>query len=273
MTSQVTSTLTTENSTFIDGKLAHNTGYTIEEHMRNIHFDMSMRVQGDMVNQMQANFFNSWLYFGGKLDAAKADFNQFKSEYFPKAGPVGNSTARLVTNIPYVQHRATETYYDAIKNAKTKVRVINEFLSDNELMDIIKQKAEEGVEVEIVYPRVCEWEAYKFVAFDFFDKINHLPNVNIYLYDGPENHGWLHTKGIIVDDEYVNFGSNNMDELALYHNYEQNIEMTDKAVAKEANEKIFDYAIQYSTPYDLKPTFWRSFKTFWYKLLKKVIEP
>ena len=257
----------------IDGKLAHNTGYTIEDHMRHIHFDMSMRVQGDIVKQLQANFFASWLYFGGTMPEAQTNFSQFIKEYFPEVPQCGTSSARIVTNIPYVQHRATETYYDSIRGAQHKVRIINEFLSDNELMNIVQEKAKQGIEIEIVYPRVCEWEGYKLIAYDFFDRIKDFPNVKIYLYDGPQNHGWLHTKGVVIDDEYVNFGSNNMDELALYHNYEQNIETTDPTIAQSANEKIFDYAIGFSKRYESQPTWLRTLKTYWYKLLKKLIEP
>jgi cardiolipin synthase len=260
----------------IDGKLAHNTGYTIEEHMRNIHFDMGMRVEGDMVNQMQASFFTSWMHWGGKIEEASTEqgYDQFISEYFPKAGPLSGTTeARLLLNIPRVQHRATEVYYDAISGAKEKISVINEFLSDNELMDRLYEKAKAGVEIEIVFPRECEWEGYKFIAYDFFDKLKQFPNVKAYLYDGPQDTGWLHTKGIAIDGNYINFGSTNMDELSLYHNYEQNIETKDPAVVKAVQEKIFDYAIANSKLYNEEPSWGRTIKTYFYKIFKKVIEP
>lgn len=259
----------------IDGQIGHNTGYTIEDHMRHIHFDIGMRIQGDMVKQLQGSFFASWLYFGGELKGEDGafDYEQFYKRYFPANEVTGDTTARLVSNIPNVQHRVTETYYDSIRAAQTKVQVINEFLSDNELIKIIEQKANEGVEVEIVFPRVFEWEGYGLIAAEFFDRIHHLPNVKIHIYDGPEDHGWLHTKGILVDNTYVNFGSTNMDELALFHNYEVNVELSDATVAKEIDEEVFDYAIKYSKPYESKPTWGKSIKVFFYKLLKKAIEP
>ena len=259
----------------IDGKLAHNTGYTIEEHMRHIHFDQSTRIQGDMVAQLQASFFTSWLYFGGKVNNQEesTDFSSFYQRYFPENTATGDVTARLVTNIPHVQHRATETYYDSLKAATEKIGVINEFLSDNELMKIIKEKAKAGVEVEIIFPRVFEWEGYGLIAHEFFDKIKHLPNVKIYIYDGPENHGWLHTKGIVVDGSYVNFGSTNMDELAMYHNYEVNVEIDDPRVAAEVQEEVMDYAISHSTEYKNEPSIGRSIKTTVYRFLKKILEP
>ncbi|MED5465774.1 MAG: phosphatidylserine/phosphatidylglycerophosphate/cardiolipin synthase family protein [Myxococcota bacterium] len=259
----------------IDGQLGHNTGYTIEDHMRHIHFDIGMRIQGDMVKQLQASFFASWLYFGGELKDKDGafDYEQFYKRYFPTNAVTGDTTARLISNIPNVQHRVTETYYDSIRAAQTRVQVINEFLSDNELIKILEEKANEGVEVEIVFPRVFEWEGYGLIAAEFFDRIHHLPNVKIHIYDGPEDHGWLHTKGILVDNTYVNFGSTNMDELALFHNYEVNVELSDPSVAQEVNEEVFEYAIKYSKPYESTPSWGKSIKTFFYKLIKKTLEP
>ena len=93
------------------------------------------------------------------------------------------------------------------------------------------------------------------------------------MFDGPQDTGWVHAKGIVVDDEYVNFGSTNMDELSLYHNYEQNIETEDPDVVKQIEEKIFDYAKKYSKLYDEPESWSRTIKTFFYKLFKRVIEP
>ena len=186
---------------------------------------------------------------------------------------MGDTKARLLINIPHVQHRATEVYYQAISKAKEKISIMNEFLSDNELMDIIEKKAKEGVEVEIVFPGVCEWEGYKFIAYDFFDRLKNYPNVKAYLYDGPKDTGWLHTKGILIDNHYVNFGSTNMDELSLYHNYEQNIETEDLEIAAAVQKEIFDYALRYSKEYNEESLWSRSIKTWFYKMFKRVIEP
>jgi len=100
-----------------------------------------------------------------------------------------------------------------------------------------------------------------------------MPNVKCYIYDGPQDTGWLHTKGIAIDGRYINFGSTNMDELSLYHNYEQNIETEDPEVVKQIEEKIFDYAKKYSKLYDEPESWGRTIKTFFYKLFKRVIEP
>jgi len=64
-----------------------------------------------------------------------------------------------------------------------------------------------------------------------------------------------------------------MDELSLYHNYEQNIETRDPEVVKQVQEKIFDYAIANSKLYSEETSWSRSIKTFFYKIFKKVIEP
>ena len=236
----------------IDGKLAHNTGYTIEEHMRYIHFDMAYRITGDMVKQLQGLFFASFFYFGGKLSDDEKNIETFMERYFPEGAIIPQemqSNARLLTNLPRVQHRATEAYFKAIDNAKSKIIIVNEFLSEPKFLKKLEAQAKKGLKIQIIYPRECEWELHRNEAFHFFEKIKDYPGVEIYLYDGPQNTGWLHTKGIIVDDQYTNFGSTNMDSLSLFQNFEVNIESNDSKIVRQTQEKIVDYAIQYSVPY------------------------
>ncbi len=239
----------------IDGKLAYNTGYTIESHMRRIHFDMAFRITGDMVNQLQGHFFASYFYFGGVLPAPERDFKSFMTRYFPPAdGPRekrAGTAAHLLPNVPWVQHRATETYYDKIAKARSKVVVLNEFLSEPRFLKLLESKAREGVHLQVIYPRVSEWSVHRYDAFSFFEKIKKHKNVDIFMFDGPENTGWLHTKGIVIDRNYVSFGSTNMDSLSLFHNFEINIESQDPRLVAEVETQIVDYAIKYSRRYEL----------------------
>lgn len=246
----------------IDGKIAYNTGYTIEEHMRRIHFDMAFRVEGDMVKQMQAHFFASYLHFGGRIEAESREFSAFMARYFPQVPAAGKTPGRLLPNIPWVQHRATETYYQRILDAKHKVSVINEFMSEPKFLAILEKKAKQGIKLEIIYPRLSEWSVHRYDAYNFFEGIKKLPNVKIFLYDGPQNTGWLHTKGIIVDNAYLSFGSTNMDSLSLYHNYEMNIESEDAALVLEVQTKIIDYAIRYAKPYEMPASFLDKIRTW-----------
>lgn len=239
----------------IDGKVAYNTGYTIEEHMRHVHFDMAFRVEGDMVNQMQGHFFASYFHFGGKIPNGERAFSAFMSRYFPDKSPASDGMpARLLANIPWVQHRATESYYERIQSAKTKVTVINEFLSEPRFLSILEDKAKAGVKLQIIYPRLSEWSAHRYDAYNFFEGLKRYRNVEMYLYDGPQNTGWLHTKGILIDDRYMSFGSTNMDSLSLYHNYEMNIESEDARIVADVQRKILDYAIGHSKPYEMPNT-------------------
>jgi cardiolipin synthase len=245
----------------IDGNLAYNTGYTIEHHMRHIHFDMGMRIQGNMVKQLQSHFLTSYFYFGGKIsDVDTPNFKTFFNKYYPALKITGQVEAHLLTNIPWVQHRATESYYKRIAEAKEKIVIINEFFSEPKFLEIVKKAAKKGIEIDIIYPRVCEWTIHKMTAYALFEEINNLKNVNVHLYDGPQDFGWLHTKGIVIDDDYINFGSTNMDSPSLYHNYELNIETKDSQVVNDVKEKIIDYAIKYSKPYKSPKSSWEQFK-------------
>lgn len=255
----------------IDGKIGYNTGYTIEEHMRKIHFDMGMRIKGDMVKQLQSHFLASYFHFGGKLPV-DIKFESFMKQYYQEMDEMPESpvSAKILENVPEVQHRATESYFSRVTNAKKKVTIINEFLSEPTFFEVVKKAADRGVEVEVIYPRVSEWAIHRMAAENFFQQFKDNPKVKIYLYDGPENNGWLHTKGIVIDDNYINFGSTNMDSLALFHNFEMNIETSDPKVVADVKEKIIDYAKKYSKNYQYATSPWSRFKIFGGGLLSKV---
>jgi cardiolipin synthase len=57
----------------------------------------------------------------------------------------------------------------------------------------------------------------KYVSFSFYEKFLKMGG-NMYLF-----HEYTHGKGVIVDDTWCTFGSANMDNLALLHNYELNV--------------------------------------------------
>ena len=97
-----------------------------------IHFDIGYRIEGDMVNQLQAHFFASYFYFDGTLSGESRDMASFWSLYFPEPKPqaAASTSAKLLSNIPWVQHRATEAYYQRVRQANSKVTLVNEFLSE-----------------------------------------------------------------------------------------------------------------------------------------------
>ncbi|MBF0360428.1 MAG: phosphatidylserine/phosphatidylglycerophosphate/cardiolipin synthase family protein [Oligoflexia bacterium] len=252
----------------IDGKIAYNTGYTIEDHMRKKHFDVGVKAKGDIVKQMQASFLLNSVYFGnGDATITKKEFPKMMETYFPQysvedryskdsfmRGGEGKASAKLNMNIPRFQHPVTESYYNRIWNAKKSVWVINPYFSDKRIIEALKHATEKGIKVNIITPSNPENLLYKLNTKYHYEDLRKM-GAKTLLYDGPKNIGWLHAKGIVIDEEvpnhcFASFGSTNMDAFALYHNYEQNIETSDCQTVKKIKKKVFDYAKNYSHMYE-----------------------
>jgi len=135
-----------------------------------------------------------------------------------------------------------------LPGARKSVHVINPYFTDDKIAEALTRAAANGAEVKVVLPLRPEnalnsknsmYHAYKM----------HKKGVKVFLYEGPEKFGRLHGKGILVDDSFVSIGSCNMDAMALYHNFEQNIESTDAAFAAQARADVFERAVRESVPY------------------------
>lgn len=270
----------------IDGKTAYNTGYTIENHMRHKHFDVGIKATGDIVKQMQASFLLNFSYFGmKKLSVVEGKFSKFMSTYFPEddvnGEDKGHVSAKLNINVPRYQHPITENYYNKIWNAKKSVWVINPYFSDKRIIEALKHAASKGVKVHIITPNNPENILYKHNT-KYHYKFLKAIGAETLLYDGPEKEGWLHAKGIVIDENipshcFASFGSTNMDAFALYHDYEQNIETSDQQTVRMIKAKVFDYARKYSHPYEPARTVWGKFKQGMLggisETLKKLLNP
>lgn len=233
----------------IDGKVSYTTGYTLEKHMRNEMFDLAVRAEGPVVGQMQASFFLNYFANGGSAD--EPGFDAFSGRYFPPPAAGGGMKARIAQNIPWRQHRVTESYYARISGARKNVYVINPYFTDDRIVESLITAAANGAEVKVVLPlnpenalnsRNSLYHAYRL----------HKKGVKVFLYEGPEKFGRLHAKGVYADDSFVSIGSCNMDAMALYHNFEQNIESTDRTFAAQAKRDVFERAVRESLPYEPK---------------------
>ena len=230
----------------IDGKIAYNTGYTIERHMREEMFDIGVKARGPIVNQIQASFFLNYFSNGGK--ARQRNFGEFYRKFFPASSNPGNMHAHLAINVPNRQHRITESYYQKISNARKSVYVINPYFTDNRIVKSLIRAKENGAEVNVILPYNPENPLNsKNTTYHAWQLAKR--GVKVHLFLGPEKFGRLHAKGILVDDEFVSIGSCNMDKMALYQNYEQNIESRDAKFAEKTKKNIFEYAMKYSAAF------------------------
>ena len=235
----------------IDGKIGITTGYTMEDHMRNDHFDMGVRTTGELVGQMQMNFILTYLYFGGKLDVTRGT-EALIGDYFPAPQAQAENTqrARVVTNIPNVAHQSSQEYYELLGgDSKAPLHIINPYMNDGITMSLLISAAKSGREVNVYTGAQAETPMYNWSMRRDFDKLT-AAGVHCFYYHGPDLKLRSHAKGVLVEGEEASVGSTNLDVFSLFQNYEQNVVSDDSKFVEDIKGNVFDYVRQYSKPYE-----------------------
>ncbi|MCQ2956851.1 MAG: phospholipase D-like domain-containing protein [Mycoplasmoidaceae bacterium] len=126
----------------------------------------------------------------------------FKQQKFEQT----NVISQLLVFEPDFNEFALEnSLLHAIFNARKSIKILTPyFCPPNSVIEALKSAHEKGIKIEIIahnqnqkYVQMMNRENYKKLA-DI--------NINVYEYDG-----YLHSKCLIIDDEYVMTGSCNID--------------------------------------------------------------
>lgn len=117
----------------------------------------------------------------------------------------------------------------AIHQAKTSVRITTPYFvpSDN-LMQVIKMTAQRGVTVELLLPKKNDSLLVNWASKSFFSELLEA-GVHIYQFDA----GLLHTKSVVIDQQYCLVGSVNLDMRSLWLNFELTLVVDDYEFTKE----------------------------------------
>lgn len=241
----------------IDGKVGYVGGYTLQQSSRETKHDMMVKCQGSVVQQMQSGLLLSFLYNGGKLDAA--DEATLRAKFFPTPQNKGRSNARLAYNIPRGVHDVHDSYTRAIDKAQNYLYVINPYITNNDMVDRLCAAAKRGVDVRIVLPGKAENPLNDANTRLHFEKMQKA-GVKIYLYQGEKGLGKVHAKGLIADDSFASIGSCNMDTMALRHNYESNVVSKDPDFVRQVRADLFERDFQVSTLYEPPKSWWERAK-------------
>ena len=184
--------------------------------------DTHFRLQGPIVHQLAVAFAWDWSFTTGE---------ELQGErYLPEPQPVGDVPMRIVTSGPDTDLEKIEYgMLQAFSLARTHIWVMTPyFLTDDRFSTELVLAALRGVVIDIVVPKSSNHAL-----------IDHARDANlrqfldagcrIWMADPPFNHSKL----MVVDDEWSFVGSANIDMRSLRLNFEINLEIYDRDVAKE----------------------------------------
>lgn len=188
--------------------------------VRDVHFG----VQGPIVRQLENAFLDDWEFITGEsLDPG------------PEPEPAGDSWARIILDGPGEEvDQLLTVLIGALSVARHRVWIVTPyFVPPRELIEAMKSAALRGVDIRVVVPdennvpyvdwasRNIQWELLEW-------------GIRIFYQPPP----MAHSKLLIVDRDYVQLGSANIDTRSLRLNFELTMEIYDGALADRASDYI-----------------------------------
>ena len=211
-----------------------------EPKVRDTHF----RLEGPVVVQMADVFLEDWHFCTGTRDdagrnAARAERNQPD----PQAS---GALCRVVADGPNDEvDKLIVLITGAIADARRRVLIVSPyFLPPRELIGALQSAAMRGIEVTVLLPQRNNLPYVHWASRHVQARLLRW-GIDIRYQPG----GFVHSKLLLVDDDYLLIGSPNLDERSLRLNFELAVEIIDPVAVANAAQSLAG-ALDASAPVD-----------------------
>lgn len=215
----------------IDGKIGYVGGFNLAREYVGLDKkfgywrDTHMRIVGSAVSSLQVRFILDWNFaWKGNM----LSFEGYLAE--PDVTPRAGCPMQIVTSGPdSLEQSIRNTYLRLIHKAKHSIYIQTPyFIPDEAIMSALGIAVNSGVEVIIMIP--CKPD-HPFVYWATYSYVGELVLQGAKCYTYMD--GFLHAKGIIVDEMVLSYGTANMDIRSFSLNFEVNAIIYDEDKAKE----------------------------------------
>lgn len=186
--------------------------------------DLHLRITGQAVSALQYAFAVDWNAMGRDL---------LVDEYVPAPGETqtGHLGMQFVTSGPSDHwSNIAFVFLQAISQARKCIYIQTPyFLPTDALLRALQASALAKVDVRIMLPRRSDSDMLRYASFSYIKECLQA-GVKFYLYEK----GMLHSKAMLVDDEFTTIGSTNFDFRSVEHNFESNLFI----YSREFNEQM-----------------------------------
>jgi cardiolipin synthase A/B len=184
--------------------------------------DTMLRVQGDVVCNLQATFAENWLESCGEVI--------FGEEYFPFCEEAGQSKAMIINSAPSVggSTRARLLFQAIIAAAEKSIHINSPyFLPDSSMLKELIRAVKRGVKVRIIVPgKKSDHMLTRSSSHSFYSSLLDA-GAEIYEYQP----SMIHAKILIVDGLWSVVGSTNFDNRSFGLNDEVNMAVRDEELS------------------------------------------
>jgi len=205
--------------------------------------DTHLRLRGPGVADLQRVFCEDWDYAAGESlrDGAHAKIG---ASYFKTDPGDGPYPVQVIDSGPDRDLKSIrEVYFAAILQARKRVWIASPyFVPDAGILDALRLAAYLGVDVRFLGQFQPDKWIPQYAAQYYWNQMLQV-GVKVYQY----SRGMLHSKVMMIDDDWASVGSANLDNRSLHLNFELNcLIYSEKAVAElaAAFESDLEYAIR-----------------------------
>jgi len=176
--------------------------------------DLVVKIQGPVLQQLAQVAADDWRYVTGEQWAPESAIQAI----------AGNSLCRAIPDGPeQALDKLLAVLLGAISSARSSVRIMTPyFLPPRELDALLQVAARADIEVTVILP---ERSDHRIVHWASLHRLPALVDAGIKVYFQPPP--FAHTKMLVIDDCYVQFGSANIDARSLRLNFELMVESYD----------------------------------------------
>lgn len=217
----------------VDGKIAFTGGLNIgDEYLgKNPRYgywrDTHLRLRGPAVQDLQRVFCEDWDFAakeGLRVDTEKA------KDYFPEEEKAGPYPVQVIDSGPDRDLKGIrEIYFAAIIRARRRVWIASPyFVPDTGLLDALRLAGYLGLDVRFLGQFYPDKWVPQFAARYYWDNVLHA-GVKVYQY----SKGMMHSKVVIVDDDWASVGTANLDNRSLFLNFEVNCLIHSRAAVEQ----------------------------------------
>ena len=218
----------------IDGAIGYTGGINVTDEENDAlrtdaYRDLHMRLTGDVVRGLQLTFVEDWAYA-----TQRRDFIASVARAMPPLAPGAINAQVLVSGPDSSWEAIHRMYVSAIHSARHRVWLVTPYFVPGEAaMMALTSAALGGLDVRVMVPKMSDSRAVTWAARSYFDELL-AAKAKVYEY-GPR---MLHSKALLVDDDFAMIGSANFDHRSFSLNFEVQMLFQDRGVAAGLEQLI-----------------------------------
>ncbi|MGI6459073.1 MAG: cardiolipin synthase [Candidatus Hydrogenedentales bacterium] len=214
----------------IDGQIAFSGSHNLVEPSYGtrdfVWHDLSVRLTGPVVSQLQAVFISDWYFEANDLLEDPA--------FFPDHPAQGGIAAQVIPSGPnYPTENYQRLLVSALHGAQKHVTITTPyFVPDESLLHALETAALRGVEINLIVPQVADQRLVGAATQAYYEELLTW-GINLYLYQP----ALVHAKTMAIDDAVAFVGTSNFDIRSFALNFEINMVFYSAALAGELRKR------------------------------------